>query len=80
MQVRTLGSPGGQVRRLTRGASSDVHTYTSVSIVGRTKEEAEQTRQEIFPAGRRIFSEKGFAAARMSDVAQAAGVTRGAID
>ncbi len=45
----------------------------------RTKEEAEQTRQEIFRAGLRVFSEKGFAAATLNDVARRAGVTRGAI-
>lgn len=45
----------------------------------RTKEEAEQTRQQIFEAGLRVFSEKGFAAATMSDVAREAGFTRGAI-
>ena len=45
----------------------------------RTKEEAEQTRQEIFEAGLRVFSEKGFAAATMSDVAREAGISRGAI-
>lgn len=45
----------------------------------RTKEAAEETRQDIFEAGLRVFSEKGFAAATMSDVAQEAGTTRGAI-
>ncbi len=45
----------------------------------RTKEEAEKTRQDIFEAGLRVFSEKGFAAATMSDVAKEAGTTRGAI-
>lgn len=45
----------------------------------RTKEEAEKTRQDIFEAGLRVFSEKGFAAATMSDVAREAGTTRGAI-
>lgn len=45
----------------------------------RTKAEAAQTREEIFKAGLRVFSEKGFAAATMADVATAAGTTRGAI-
>lgn len=45
----------------------------------RTKEEAEKTRQDIFEAGLRVFSERGFAAATMSDVAKEAGTTRGAI-
>ena len=42
----------------------------------RTKEAAEETRQDIFEAGLRVFSEKGFAAATMSDVAKEAGTTR----
>lgn len=45
----------------------------------RTKEAAQKTRQDIFEAGLRVFSEKGFAAATMSDVAKEAGTTRGAI-
>lgn len=45
----------------------------------RTKEEASQTREAIFEAGLQVFSEKGYAAATMSDVARAAGTTRGAI-
>ncbi|MFP4613958.1 MAG: TetR family transcriptional regulator, partial [Spirochaetaceae bacterium] len=44
-----------------------------------TKEEADKTREKIFRAALHTFSEKGFAAARMTDVAEAAGVTRGAI-
>lgn len=45
----------------------------------RTKEEAEQTRQDLLNAALVVFSRKGYAAARLSDIAQAAGVTRGAI-
>ncbi|POQ99652.1 hypothetical protein AU468_10095 [Alkalispirochaeta sphaeroplastigenens] len=45
----------------------------------RTKEESEQTREAIFDAGLQVFSEKGFTAATMSDIARKAGVTRGAI-
>ncbi len=45
----------------------------------RTKEEAEITRQEIVKAGLRAFANKGYAAARLEDVAEEAGVTRGAI-
>jgi AcrR family transcriptional regulator len=45
----------------------------------RTKEEAEQTRQDLLNAALAVFSRKGYAAARLSDIAQAAGVTRGAI-
>jgi TetR/AcrR family acrAB operon transcriptional repressor len=45
----------------------------------RTKEKAEQTREEIFRAGIKVFAQKGYAAATLSDVAREAGVTRGAI-
>lgn len=45
----------------------------------RTKEEAEATRQAILRAALAQFSEQGFTATRLSDVAEAAGVTRGAI-
>ncbi len=45
----------------------------------RTKEEAEITRREILKAGLRAFAGKGYAATRLEDVAEEAGVTRGAI-
>lgn len=45
----------------------------------RTQEEAEATRRAILAAALRLFSEKGYAATRLSDIADAAGVTRGAI-
>lgn len=45
----------------------------------RTKEEAEQTRQDVLAAALRVFSEKGYAAATLNEVAERAGVTRGAI-
>lgn len=45
----------------------------------RTKEEAEATRRAILRAALKQFSEQGYTAARLSDVAEAAGVTRGAI-
>jgi AcrR family transcriptional regulator len=45
----------------------------------RTKEDAEITRQHLLKAGLKVFSEKGYAASRLSDVAEEAGVTRGAI-
>jgi TetR/AcrR family acrAB operon transcriptional repressor len=45
----------------------------------RTKEEAAQTRQELLEAALTVFSREGFEAARLEDIAQAAGVTRGAI-
>jgi AcrR family transcriptional regulator len=45
----------------------------------RTKEEAERTRKAILEASLKVFSTKGYARARLEDVAKEAGVTRGAI-
>jgi AcrR family transcriptional regulator len=45
----------------------------------RTKEEADQTRQALLDAALVTFSRKGFAAARLEEIAEAAKVTRGAI-
>lgn len=45
----------------------------------RTKEEAEETRQQLLDAALQVFSAKGYVAARLEEIAQAAGVTRGAI-
>ncbi len=45
----------------------------------RTKEDADLTRHSLLDAALQVFSQKGFAAARLEDVASAAGVTRGAI-
>jgi len=45
----------------------------------RTQEEAEQTRQDLLDAALTVFSQKGYTATRLEDVASSAGVTRGAI-
>jgi len=45
----------------------------------RTKEEAERTRKAILDASLKVFSTKGYARARLEEVAKEAGVTRGAI-
>ena len=45
----------------------------------RTKEDAEATRSKLLDAAQEVFHAKGVAGASLSDVAQAAGVTRGAI-
>lgn len=45
----------------------------------RTKEEAERTRKQLLDAGARVFGRKGYTAARLSDIASEAGVTRGAV-
>lgn len=45
----------------------------------RTKEDAAVTRQKVLDAALTVFSEKGYTASKLDDVAQAANVTRGAI-
>ncbi len=45
----------------------------------KTKEEAEKTRQDLLKAALSVFSQKGYTAATLEDVAKEAGVTRGAI-
>jgi AcrR family transcriptional regulator len=47
--------------------------------MGATKKQAERTRENVLRAGLKVFSEKGFAATRLEDIAKEAGVTRGAI-
>ena len=48
-------------------------------MVRKTKAEAEITRQRVLEAALKVFSRQGYAAARLEDVADEAGVTRGAI-
>ncbi len=48
-------------------------------MVRKTKEEAAATRQALLDAALVVFSQKGYAAARLEDVAEHAGVSRGAI-
>jgi TetR/AcrR family acrAB operon transcriptional repressor len=45
----------------------------------RTKEDALITRENILAAALKVFSQKGYSATRLEDIAQAAEVTRGAI-
>lgn len=45
----------------------------------RTKEDAIATRNSLIDAAERVFHEKGVSRASLSDIAQAAGATRGAI-
>lgn len=45
----------------------------------RTKEEAEVTRKQLLEAAVHVFSKKSYAATRLEDIADEAGVTRGAI-
>ena len=48
-------------------------------MVRRTKEEALETRNSILDAAEQVFFEKGVSRTSLADIAQAAGVTRGAI-
>jgi TetR/AcrR family transcriptional regulator, acrAB operon repressor len=45
----------------------------------RIKEEADKTRQTILDTALTVFSSKGYHPSRLQDIAEAAGVTRGAI-
>src|SRR5688572_27243878 len=45
----------------------------------RTKEEAEVTRKTLLDAGLKVFSRVGYAETTLDDIAEEAGVTRGAI-
>lgn len=45
----------------------------------RTKEEAEATRSTLLDAALVVFSRQGYTATRLEDIAQEAGVTRGAV-
>ncbi len=48
-------------------------------MVRRTKEEAQETRHLLLDAAEHVFNEKGVSRTSLSEIAQAAGVTRGAI-
>lgn len=48
-------------------------------MVRKTKTETEQTRQEIIAAARRVFAERGVSRTTLAQIAEEAGVTRGAI-
>ena len=48
-------------------------------MVGRTKGQAEATRDHILDIAERVFEQRGVSRSSLQDIAQAAGVTRGAI-
>jgi TetR/AcrR family acrAB operon transcriptional repressor len=48
-------------------------------MMRRTQEDAELTRQSLLEAALKVFSRQGYAETRLEDIADAAGVTRGAI-
>ena len=59
------------VRQYDRGEQDE--------MVRRTKEEAQATRNALLDAAERVFSERGVSRTSLSDIAAAAGVTRGAV-
>ena len=48
-------------------------------MVRRTKDEAQETRNAILDSAEQLFSERGVSRTSLEDIAQSAGVTRGAI-
>jgi TetR/AcrR family transcriptional regulator, acrAB operon repressor len=50
-----------------------------IYVMRRTRQDSDRTRQELLDAALVVFGREGYAAARLEDVARAAGVTRGAI-
>lgn len=52
---------------------------TSASAAGAKRLRSARTRQALVQAGRRLFTERGYAGASTEDLVQAAGVTRGAL-
>jgi TetR/AcrR family acrAB operon transcriptional repressor len=48
-------------------------------MVRRTKEDAEITRNQLLDAAEHVFNEKGVARTSLAEIAQAAGLTRGAV-
>ena len=56
-----------------------LQTLVYVNIMKKTKEETAQTRAKILKGALVVFSRKGYAAARLEDVAREIGMTRGAI-
>lgn len=48
-------------------------------MVRKTKEEAEKTRESLIDAAEQVFISKGIGAASLEEIAQLAGVTRGAL-
>jgi TetR/AcrR family acrAB operon transcriptional repressor len=53
--------------------------FLRINMARNTKEKALETRDSILDAAEDVFNEKGVSNTSLNDVAQAAGVTRGAI-
>ncbi|MBL8522861.1 MAG: TetR family transcriptional regulator, partial [Betaproteobacteria bacterium] len=48
-------------------------------MVRRTKEEAQETRNRLLDTAEHVFNERGVSRTSLAEIAEAAGVTRGAI-
>ena len=55
------------------------HVATDAFMVRKTREDALKTRQSIMDVAKKIFSERGYEKTNLTDIAEAANVTRGAI-
>jgi AcrR family transcriptional regulator len=66
-------------RRSTNGKSKAKRQRRAVAAVGPRADRRAERRQAILTAALREFSARGFAAARLDDVAEAAGIAKGTI-
>lgn len=75
---------GGQLVYRTGGSiyiHSRMYVYPSTmpDMARRTKQEAQETRTRLLDAAEQLFHERGVSRTSLQDIAQAAGVTRGAV-
>ncbi len=75
--LEMLVRDGGNFR--IRQLLTNTYIHDSMYYMRRTKEEAAQTRQALLDAALTVFSKQGYQDTRLQDIAEAAGVTRGAI-
>lgn len=72
-----------KIKTLTYRGNVKIISHTcrinSVSMARKTKEESQRTRDAILDAAEAVFMEKGISAATMMDIADKAGVSRGAV-
>jgi AcrR family transcriptional regulator len=70
---------GESVRKAQRERSAKVHAEKAKSRSGRHDARQAERREAILAAALTAFSERGFTAARLDDVAQRAGIAKGTI-
>jgi TetR/AcrR family acrAB operon transcriptional repressor len=72
--------PNGQIWKFTYSFRQQPDHKEERSIMARrTKEEAQETRNALLDAAEHVFSERGVSRTSLTDVAAAAGLTRGAV-